>query len=285
MNIALFDNSLARTATRQYVNRVIADGGIIQSERYVFDFYRLMYRVFGGIPRRVYSDLAGVKLNNVAGTDYVQTRYDMNISSPIDSVQTTAANQPLWGTDVDTSFRVSGFDGSNDFHSVNDLGIFNNQGVGSLYSLAKDTNRLGGDAGHIIMFISRADNAASSRAALQTLSATSQFSINGRRLDAGGLASVTPASSDGVNSLVGFFNWSGNLLTGILNSVSGTANFGGGGLTTNADSLNFSIGAINSTTGRFSGIIPVSIADRSLFTTAQITALNAFNRRYFPTLP
>lgn len=305
MNILFFSQSgAARYANEQFAafaNRVLSDGGIIQRPDYVYQMYKLLYELGysagGGAPlqiRRMYDALAGVKLNNVSGTDYVQTMYDFGNTSDarVNAVQTTAANQPLWATHatLPAGIRAPQFDGSNDIMTIADLGIYNGQAAGTLTVIANDFARTGGDADHAAIFISRGDLATSTRSALFTRGGGSanSFTAAGRRLDADSLRnSSNSASADGLNRLTGLFVWGGNTLQLITNGTAQTATTfsSGAGPTQTNDSLAFTLGAVNATTARLNGIIPHAMAARIVLTSDQNAKIRELQKSFYTSLP
>jgi hypothetical protein len=278
-----------------YQARVLADGGIIQYPDYVQQWYQLDYELgvlatggFTGLGwRRKYNAMAGVKLNNIAGTDYVQTMYDLNNASPVDALQTTAANQPLWGTDASlpSGIRAPIYDGSNDFMSINDLGIFNAQAAGTVIASVKDLNRTGGDTAHFAVNITTATG--TGRAGLLTRSGTNIFSVAGRRLDADSASVSTVASQDGLNLIQGLYVWGGNLIQGVFNGIAAaSATFASGaGLTSATDSTLYHLGSVSGSTNRLNGLITDHTAGRIVATTAQLASLRALEKSFYPALP
>jgi hypothetical protein len=276
--------------TNRFVERVAVDNGIIQDVTFVYETYKLFYEL--GLPigepqgfRRVYDALAGVKLNNQGGNDYVQVMYDMNNVSPVNAVQGAATSQPLWDTDADlpSGVRTPRFDGVNDFLTVNDLGIFNAQSAGTLSAIAKDTNRTGGNTNHNVITITTGGG--SSRAVLNTRDlGNNTFNAVGRRLDSDSVAlSTRNPSMDGFNQLTGLFVWGENILQLITNTTAQTSApySSGGGITSATNSTVFNIGAVN----QFPGIITSVAASRVALSTAQNTALYNFRKQFYRSLP
>jgi hypothetical protein len=270
--------------------RVTADGGTLVDRNFTTNLYRLCFDQFAGVvPSRLYSAKSAVKLNDLGGGDVrVQVLYDLNNASPVDAIQTTAANQPAWSLDADNGFNGLLFNGSNNFMSINDLPIFNGQTAGTLIAVAKDLARSAGDATHNVVFISTGASATFSRSGIITrITSTDFFGANGRRLDADTTVISSSASSNGYNFLANLSIWAANTLTLISNGTTATsANYSsGGGIVSASDSLAFNIGAINATTNRLNGYIGEIVIDRTAFSLTQIAALRTFYKRYYPTLP
>jgi hypothetical protein len=270
--------------------RVTADNGTLVDRNFTTNLYRLCFDQFAGVvPRRLYSAKSAVKLNDLGGGDVrVQVLYDLNNASPVDAIQTTAANQPAWSLDADNGFNGLLFDGSNDFMNINDLPIFNAQTAGTSIAVTKDLARTTGDSAHNVLFISTGATATVTRHGIVTRNAAlNNFGATARKLDADTLAASTTASLDGYNFLANLSIWAANTLTLIANATTATAaNFSsGGGVVSATDSLAFTIGAINATTNRLNGYIGEIVIDRTAFSLAQIAALRTFYKRYYPTLP
>ncbi len=224
-----------------------------------------------------------------ATQNYVQTWYDFENTSPVNAIQSTAANQPYYGLDSSLPSNVRGltFDGSNDVMSVADLGIFNAQAAGTLIASVKDANRTGGDASHRTIFINGATG--NSRSLLGTRTAGgNNIAAQGRRLDADASTGQSfTASFDGLNYLVGSFVWGGNLIQLNLNGsaiTSGTF-VSGAGSTSATDSTIFNIGAESTASNRLQGIITDIAAGRIVLTSAQLAAFRALERSFYPALP
>ncbi len=203
-------------------------------------------------------------------------------------MQSTAANQPLWGTHatLPSGIRAPQFDGSNDFMSVADLGIYNGQAAGTLTAIVHDFARTAGDATHVAIQITGGTGL--TRSAMFTrLSAANNFTVAGARVDGETVVTRTSASADGLNRLTGLFVWGGNTLQGIFNGVAtATTTFtGGAGITSPTDSTLFNIGATNATTNRLNGIIAHAMAARIVLTTDQNTALRNLQKQFYTALP
>ncbi len=232
-----------------------------------------------------------IPTTNIAASatqNYVQTWYDFENTSPVNAIQSTAANQPYYGLDSSLPSNVRGltFDGSNDVMSVADLGIFNNQAAGTLIACVKDANRAGGDIVHDVIHITTSGGGV--RAAVATRNTATNFGARGRRLDADTVALSTSAgSNDGLNVLVGSYIWGGNTLQLNVNGTpASSATFSSGaGSTSATDSTLFNIGANNSTTNRLQGIITDIAAGRIVLTSAQAAAFRALERSFYPALP
>jgi hypothetical protein len=213
--------------------------------------------------------------------------YDFNNTSPVDALQTTAANQPAWSTDASlpTGVRAPLYDGLLSVMNVNDLGIFNNQAAGTLITSVKDLARTTGDTAHIAVFVSR--NTTAARAQIVTRNTTDIFSAGGRRLDADTFVQSSVASSDGLNYLVGLFVWGGNTLQLVSNGSAQTvANYSSGaGSTSATDSLAYTLGASSTITNRLNGLVTDHAASRFIATTAQLSALRTLEKAYYPSLP
>jgi hypothetical protein len=274
----------------KYIQRVIADGGIVQSQQYVYDYYLTAYfeQFTEAQWRRHYHALAGVKLNNVDGLDYVQEMYDLNPFTQINAVQANAANQPLWDTDTDVPYRVPRYNGTSQFMSIADLSIYNEQPAGTLMAVAKDTNLTGGSTIHYIVGIM--GNGNFSRATLATRNNTNNAAIISRRLDAGTTTFLNaPTNYSGFRNSVGIYNWVGNLLNFIIDSSSVIqgALLDGGGSTSNTNSNFVNIGAFNNGTVNtfFPGVISSVQAFRAVLTTAQLEAFRNLEKKYNGGLP
>jgi hypothetical protein len=270
--------------------RVTADGGTLVDRNFTTNLYRLFFDQFAGVvPRRVYSSNAAVKLNDLGGGSFgVQAMYDLNNVSPVDAIQTTAANQPVWTLDATIGRSVPLFDGSNDFMPVNDLGIFNAQTAGTLLAVANDINPNAGDTAHSVIDINTITSGSSRAGILTRIGSVSQIDARGRRLDADAGVSSVGTFRAGYNYLANLSVWGGNLITLQLNATHATSNTyaSGGGVTSATNSANFTIGASNATpASRLNGYITDIIADRTVFTTAQLTALRTFYKQYNSNLP
>jgi hypothetical protein len=292
MNIVkvLSGNSLVRAARDRHIARVLSDGGIIQSVPFIQEWYNTVFGL-GLQIRRSYDALAGVKLNNQGGIDHVQVMYDFGNTNDarVDAIQTTAGQQPIWGTDADlpAGIRAPIFDGTNDFIPVNDLGIFNAQAAGTLMAVVKDLNRTGGDTSHNPIFISDAAGTASRASLFTRYAGASEFAAAGRRVDGTTISASTLISANGLNHLTGLFNWGGNALQGIFNGTpAAVANYAtGGGITSSTNSGLFNIGAFNNTTNRLNGIISSVTAARIVLTAQQEAAIRNLRKSFYPALP
>jgi hypothetical protein len=114
------------------------------------------------------------------------------------------------------------------------------------------------------------------------------FRALGRRLDSGDSTVLSSATStDGFNYLAGSFVWGGNLLQFRHNSTdASSATFASGaGLTSATDAAVFNIGAGSTVSNRMNGVVSELLADRAVYTSAQLTALQNFYKQYYPTLP
>lgn len=292
MDILLFGlNAYKERAKKEanlYADRVIADGGIVQDRYATQQYYEVLLRQFGTVPRRVYSALAGVKLNNVLGLDYVQTMYDMNNTSPVNAVQATAANQPLWGTDVNTSFRVPRYDGSNDFLNVQDLAIYRNRTNGTSFFICHDTNTAGGDANHTVLSV-YAGSATNRFTLTSRTGGSARFQSISRRNDAG-----SQVGSGTINTASGFVsagqraNWgSGGGVVCFQNKVISIEGLFTGldTATSDTNSQFVTLGARTVSADRFIGVISEIILDISSYSQPQINALHDFHKQFYTTLP
>jgi len=283
----------AGTQLNAYTARVTADGGIIQNPSYVYEWYKLMFELDGnGLPlqiRRKYNAMAGVKLNNILGVDYVQTWYDFGTTTDtrVDAAQGTAANQPAWATHatLPSGIKAPTYDGSNDFMTIADLDIFRNQLQGVVITSVNDFVRTAGNASH---YVSRINNgAAGVRTELFTrLASTDEFTIRARRLDGDSTVTRTATSADGLNTLVALFGWGANLLQGVFNgtATASTTYSSGAGATSDTASVNFDIGSAAGASA-LNGLIPDYTVARILPTTAQLTVIRNLEKGFYPSIP
>jgi hypothetical protein len=281
MNVALFGSGKAKRAYRTLEARVLADGGIIQSPEATLEYYTFMYRTFGYVPRRVYSALAGVKLNDIAGTDYVSKMYDMNPISPIDAEQTIEASQPLWDVDADCSHRIVRFNGTNNYLTVNDLSILQNQPFNSIFAV-KNTTYPQVDIGVVFRMMF---STASAKLSLEVTAGND--SLVARRTESDSTASVqTLDTTVGFATNAGVANWAGNSLEFFRDKETlGSATFSSGAGNSDSNLLTrFWIGGANAANRYYNGIVSEFIADRSIYTQAQINALHDFMKQFYPTL-
>lgn len=265
--------------------RVTADGGIIVDRDFTYNLYRLFFDQFAGVvPRRVYSAKSAVKLNDLGGGDVrVQTMYDLNNTSPVNAVQGTAANQPSWTVDSDTGFAIPTFNGDKVF-TVADLGILNAQQAGTIFAIAKDTNRTAGDTAHVVTTI-RPNGATGARLGLLSRSTTNVFASQGVVLDASATSTVTQTSADGYHALASIAVYVANSLVNYVDGVTASTTMAGAGSTSATDSSSITIGSNLTFTAKLPGMIGEIILDRTAFSVAQADALKAFYKRYYPTLP
>jgi hypothetical protein len=275
----------------RHLKRVADGGGIVQDESYVYEYYATADRTGltnAALMRRHYHALAGVKLNNVAGIDYVQEMYDLNPFTQINAVQANAANQPLWDTDSDVSYRVPRYNGTSHFMTIDDLPIYNAQPAGTIQSVCKDTNRTGGSAIHYIMGIN--GNADFSRASLVTRRAGDTAGIISRRLDDGTTTIVSPAGNyAGFRTIDGLYIWGGNSLNLVVDgsSVASGAITNGGGITSATNSLSVIIGSFNNGAANtfFPGVISSVHAWRAALSLDQLATFRQLEKRFNSALP
>jgi hypothetical protein len=265
--------------------RVTADSGTIVDRDFTYNLYRLCFDQFAGVvPRRLYSSNAAVKLNDLGGGDVrVQVMYDLNNASPVDAIQTTAANQPSWIVDADTGFAVPTFNGDKVF-TIADLGILNAQQAGTIFAVSKDTNRTAGDASHNVVII-RPNTESQQRLAILSRLTTNIFASNGKVLDAATSASITQTSADGYHALSSIAVYVANTLVNYVDGVTASTTMAGAGTTSATDSSSITIGSNLTFTAKLTGMIGEIILDRTAFSVTQLSALRTFYKRYYPTLP
>lgn len=283
MNILVFNRG--GFAERQYnahARRVAAAGGIIQDGDAITRRYEL-YGKLGISPRRHYSALGGVLLNNDAGTLKVQTWFDLNNTSPVDATQVATANQPTWSLDADTGFNVPLFDG-NKVLTVDDLGILNGQQAGTIFTLAKDTNRTAGDSAHVAVQI-RPNTESGARLSILTRATTNVFSTQGKVLDAASTSAVSQASADGYHALASIAVYVANSLVNYVDGVTASTTMGGAGTTSATNSSSITIGSNLLFTAKLPGSVAEVIMDRTALSVVNLDAFRTFLRRYYPTLP
>jgi hypothetical protein len=285
---------LAASYLQSLKNRAASGSGTMVDEFATLGLYNTLIDV-GLITslRRGYSDLAAVRINDVAGTLFVQERFDLNdgtlggASSSVNAVQSTAANQAGWTVDADTGRRQTTYDGSNDVHTIADLALFRNQPAGCIFAIVKDAAPTSGDAGHTLSLISRG-GALGPRLALYSRGGGNNFYIESIRVDGGATSVRSSANGTGYNTLASIATWGGNALVLYYNGTetAATTFASGAGVTSDTDSFQApSIGAVNTTTNRLSGQLSEILFFRTSPSVAQLNALRNFYRRYYPTLP
>jgi hypothetical protein len=285
-NLLLFSGSgKARVEARKFMARVQADGGIVVSPDYIESLYSFCYKTFTSFPRRLYSARAGVKLNNVLGVNYVQTMYDLNNDSPIDLLQTTAANQPAWAVEGVSGYLMPSYNGTTAKMSLGDLGIYKNQGTGTIVSVFKDVVPTGGAASHVVINV-RPNTDVGSRLGIISRVSGDVANIQGRRIDG---ASTIVVNLGAITTAFQYANargdWTNGQIRGGLNGSNLNTAIGSSGNTSDTDSAFIIIGNNNAETAGLSGFIPELLLSRMLYTTDQLTALNNFYKRFYPSLP
>ena len=280
MKIKLFGtSSIKRKAKKLAVdfrNRVTADGGVIQNYAFVVTYYEFMLRNFGTIPRRVYSSLAGVKLNG----GNVSKWYDLNPISQIDATQSTPANQASFTSDSDVSHNVLVFDGVSDTLLIDDLSIFTNQPIGNLWAIAKDTAPSTSGAHNVIVVRTATTTA---RAVIGTRGSTADFRAGGRRKDTDTFKISESPNNGNFNTINAKLNWTGDVATLTLNKEDKTPTDFAPSVNGNSDTTVSNAVEISGD-GLYPGIIAECHLDRSIYTQAQINALHEFFKQYYPTL-
>lgn len=159
----------------------------------------------------------------------------------------SGTTRPLRQVDEINSNDVVSFDGTDDLLSVTAtaaLDVFRNKDYGYVIAAVSDKNPTAGDDFHPVSSIARGSTAAERAAMYTRFSATSQFLVGGRRLDADAFSTVSAAAQSGYNVVTGQHLWADNTLGIRVNGVQGsTTTFASGaGKSENTASLTIKMG-------------------------------------------
>lgn len=154
-----------------------------------------------------------------------------------DATASTTARRPRLFTNTINGFPVVSTDGTNQLDITGAGSVFRNKGAGYVFAVSKDSNPIGGDTGHILVFFSRDINN-SVRLAVYSRATPTGYGAGCRRLDGDGFTAVNTLYATNTPTLsITFGDWSnGNVRSSVNQGVyTSTALPSGAGLTSDTE--------------------------------------------------